>query len=61
MRPPATHTPNTTQPPRPPLRLPQVLVVVEQPQREAGEASADYALRVQNERVLMLNPNYALE
>ncbi|PSC76526.1 DNA replication licensing factor Mcm6 [Micractinium conductrix] len=43
------------------IKKDQVLVVVEQPQREAGEASADYALRVQNERVLMLNPNYALE
>lgn len=40
---------------------PQVLLVVEQPERAADEAAADYAKRLQNERVLALNPNYSAE
>lgn len=36
----------------------QVLMVLETPQRAEGEAAADYAKRVQNERILALNPNY---
>ena len=36
-------------------------MVVEQPQREEGEAGMDYAKRLQNERVLALNPNYSFE
>lgn len=39
----------------------QVLLVVEQPERQADEAAADYAKRLQNDRVLALNPNYAAE
>ena len=46
---------------RPPARPAQVLMVVEQPQREEGEAGMDYAKRLQNERVLALNPNYSFE
>lgn len=40
---------------------PQVLLVVAQPEREAEEPAADYARRLQNERVLALNPNYSAE
>ncbi len=39
----------------------QVLLVVAQPERDEGELAADYARRLQNERVLALNPNYSAE
>lgn len=52
----------------PPTRCPahqppplQVLLVVEQPERQAEEAAADYAKRLQNDRVLALNPNFTAE
>lgn len=38
-----------------------MLLVVEQPERQADEAAADYAKRLQSDRVLALNPNYAAE
>lgn len=53
-------TPMTAPPTHCPTRL-QVLLVVEQPERQADEAAADYAKRLQNDRVLALNPNYAAE
>jgi DNA replication licensing factor MCM6 len=43
------------------LRREQVLMVVEQPERREGESGADYGKRVKLERVLALNPNYAME
>ncbi|KAL4525564.1 hypothetical protein Ndes2437B_g04009 [Nannochloris sp. 'desiccata'] len=43
------------------LRREQVLMVVEQPERREGETGADYGKRVRLERVLALNPNYAME
>ena len=43
------------------IRREQVLLVVEQPVREEGEAAADFGKRLQNERVLALNPNYTAE
>lgn len=43
------------------IRKDQVLLVVDQPTRNEGEAAADFNKRVQNERVLALNPNYAME
>ena len=33
-------------------------MVVERPERAQGESAADYGARLQNERVLALNPNY---
>ena len=36
----------------------QVLMVVERPERNDGESAADYGKRLQNERVLALNPNF---
>jgi hypothetical protein len=43
------------------IKREQVLLVVEQPVREEGEAAADFGKRLQNERVLALNPNYSAE
>lgn len=43
------------------IKREQVLLVVEQPERQADEAAADYAKRLQSDRVLALNPNYAAE
>ena len=43
------------------IKREQVLLVVEQPQRAAGEAAADFGKRLQNDRVLALNPNYTAE
>lgn len=49
-------------PPLPPLLPPpQVLLVVDQPEREADEAAADYAKRLQSDRMLALNPNYSAD
>lgn len=45
----------------PPPRPPQVLLVVEQPERQPDEPAADFAKRLQNDRVLALNPNYSAE
>lgn len=39
----------------------QVLQVVGQPARDEGEGAADYGRRLQSERILALNPNYAAE
>ena len=44
--------------PLPPHTLEQVLMVVERPERAQGESAAVYGARLQNERVLALNPNY---
>lgn len=43
------------------IKREQVLLVVGQPERQEGEAAGDYARRMQNERVLALNPNYSAE
>ncbi|KAL4448853.1 hypothetical protein ABPG77_007570 [Micractinium sp. CCAP 211/92] len=43
------------------IKREQVLLVVAQPERDEGELAADYARRLQNERVLALNPNYSAE
>ena len=43
------------------IKREQVLLVVEQPARAEGESAADYGKRLQNERVLALNPNYSAE
>lgn len=43
------------------VRRHAVLLVVAEPERRADEADADFARRVQAERVLAVNPNYALE
>lgn len=43
------------------IRREQVLLVVDQPERREGEAAADFAKRLQLERVLALNPNYSAE
>lgn len=43
------------------IPLLQVLLVVAQPERTEGEPAADYARRLQNERVLALNPNFSAE
>lgn len=55
--------PPTNPPPCPAHKhtWPQVLLVVEQPERQAEEAAADYAKRLQNDRVLALNPNFTAE
>ena len=57
---PRTHPahPSTHLLPPPPHTLEQVLMVVERPERAQGESAADYGARLQNERVLALNPNY---
>ncbi|KDD75143.1 hypothetical protein H632_c845p0, partial [Helicosporidium sp. ATCC 50920] len=39
----------------------QVLLVVQEPEREQGEGAAAFARRLQNDRVLALHPNYAVE
>lgn len=45
-----------------PARPPgQVILVVQQPERQEGEDAAAYGHRLRNERVLALNPNYAVE
>jgi hypothetical protein len=43
------------------VRREQVLLVVDQPERRAGESSPEFARRCQNERVLALNPNFSVE
>ena len=43
------------------IKQEQVIVVVQTPERNAGEAAADYFKRAQLERVLALNSNYSLE
>lgn len=43
------------------IKREQVLLVVEAPTRGEGEAAADFAKRLQNDRVLALNPNYSAE
>jgi DNA replication licensing factor MCM6 len=43
------------------VRREQVLLVVDQPERRAGEGSPEFARRCQNERVLALNPNFSVE
>lgn len=43
------------------IKREQVLLVVDQPIRQEGEGAAEFAKRVQLERVLALNPNYSTE
>ena len=43
------------------IRREAVLVVVETPQRNEGEALADFNKRQQRERYLAINPNYSFE
>ena len=43
------------------IRREQVLLVVESPERREGESAADFAKRVQLERVLAMNPNYSMD
>jgi len=43
------------------VRKQAVLLAVDEPARREGEADGDFARRVQAERVLAVNPNFALE
>jgi DNA replication licensing factor MCM6 len=43
------------------VRREQVLLVVDAPERGEGEGAAEFAKRLQNDRVLALNPNYSVE
>lgn len=43
------------------IKRERVLLVTQQPERQADEPAADYAKRLQNDRVLALNPNYSAE
>ena len=43
------------------IRAAGVLLVVETPERAAEDDDAAYARRVQRDRVLALNPNFAVE
>ncbi len=40
---------------------PQVILVVQTPERLDGEDAATFGARLKNDRVLALNPNYAAE
>jgi hypothetical protein len=43
------------------IKREQVLLVVDAPARAEGEAAHDFSRRLQSERVLALNPNFATD
>jgi hypothetical protein len=43
------------------IKRDQVLLVLEAPTRAEGESSSDFAKRLQNDRILALNPNFSAD